>query len=240
MWRTLPLWLTKDRCYLRLSILYGDLRKFFLFLPPFFSHQPCTLLHHQFPVTTAHSNGCFWIRTHFAPSLRGKGTYQTRQHRTDKLARETHGLSPVLSSLMLFLPSMSPRSRDSTSGDCQYLILNWGFWTGPHHKEQWKKRCCLWLRNGSVSLYMGTVESQPEPLIDHLRGECWVSCRGQVNAIPPEWLEGVEPGSIPPRPHLRADSQGGRISIWRALLLEAFCKPRTGVSSLFHFSFVMR
>jgi len=40
----------------------------------------------------------------------------------------------------------------------------------------------------------------------------------------------------PPRPHLRAESQGGRVSIWRSPLLEPFYKPRTWVSSLFHYS----
>jgi len=48
----------------------------------------------------------------------------------------------------------------------------------------------------------------------------------------------VDPGCTPPRPHLRADSQGGWVSIWRSLLLEPFCEPRTQVSSLFHYSFV--
>jgi len=62
--------------------------------------------------------------------------------------------------------------------------------------------------------------------------------RAQVKAISPEWPEGVDPGCTPPRPHLRADSQGGWVSIWRSLLLEPFCEPRTQVSSLFHYSFV--
>jgi len=59
--------------------------------------------------------------------------------------------------------------------------------------------------------------------------ERWVSCRGtgECNFT---W--------VTPRPHLRADSQGGRISIWRSLLLELFCEPRIRVSSLFHYSFV--
>ena len=60
----------------------------------------------------------------------------------------------------------------------------------------------------------------------------------QVNTISPEWLEGVEPGCTPPRPHLRADSQGERFSTWRLLLLEPFCEPRIQVRSLFHYSFV--
>jgi len=29
-----------------------------------------------------------------------------------------------------------------------------------------------------------------------------------VKAISPEWQEGGKPGSTPPTPHLRADSQG--------------------------------
>ena len=83
---------------------------------------------------------------------------------------------------------------------------------------------------------MGTVESwtsdwPPEASVESAAG-------AQVNAISPEWPEGVEPGSTPPRPHLRADSQGGRISIWRSLLLEPFCEPRTWVRSLFHYFFV--
>jgi len=48
----------------------------------------------------------------------------------------------------------------------------------------------------------------------------------------------VEPGWAV-RPHLRADSQGGRISIWRSLPLEPFCKPRIWVRSSFNYSFVI-
>ena len=86
-----------------------------------------------------------------------------------------------------------------------------------------------------LSMCMGTVESQPEPLINHLRqalsqlqGHRWMQFH----------LSDQKPGSTPPRPHLRADSQGGRISLRRSFLLEPFCKPRTQVRSLFHFSFV--
>ena len=78
---------------------------------------------------------------------------------------------------------------------------------------------------------MGTVESQPEPLIDHLRGAL-----SQLQGH--RWTQFHLSDSTPPRPHLRADSQGGRISIWRSLLLEPFYEPRTRVSSLFHYSFV--
>ena len=60
----------------------------------------------------------------------------------------------------------------------------------------------------------------------------------QVNAVSLEWPEGMEPGSTSPRPHLRADSQGGKIFIWRSLLMESFCEPRAWVSSLFHCSFL--
>ena len=62
-------------------------------------------------------------------------------------------------------------------------------------------------------------------------GECWVSCRGtgECNFT---W--------VTEKPNLKADSQGGRISIWRSLPLESFCKPRTWVRSLFHYSFVMQ
>mgnify|MGYP001856566604 CR=1 FL=1 len=85
-----------------------------------------------------------------------------------------------------------------------------------------------WYDSSVHAMCTGTVESRPEPLIDHLR---WAesAAGAQVNAISPEW---------PPRPHLRADSQGGRISIWRSSLLEPFCEPRIWVSSLFHYSFV--
>ena len=86
-----------------------------------------------------------------------------------------------------------------------------------------------------------------------LYGNCWITAwtsdwppevsaesaaGAQVNAISPEWPEGVEPGSTLPRPHLGADSQGGRISMWRSLLLELFCEHRTWVRSLFYYSFV--
>uniref|UniRef100_A0A8V0ZWN9 Dipeptidyl peptidase like 6 n=1 Tax=Gallus gallus TaxID=9031 RepID=A0A8V0ZWN9_CHICK len=39
--------------------------------------------------------------------------------------------------------------------------------------------------------------------------------------------KGVEPCSTLSRPHLRADSQGGRFSIWKSLSLESFCEPWT-------------
>ena len=48
----------------------------------------------------------------------------------------------------------------------------------------------------------------------------------------------MDPGSTPPWPHLRADSQRGRISIWRLLPLEPFCEFRIWVCSLFHYFFV--
>lgn len=48
----------------------------------------------------------------------------------------------------------------------------------------------------------------------------------------------VEPGSTPPGPHLRADSEGGRISLWRLSLLEPFYELRTQISSSFHYSFM--
>ena len=66
-------------------------------------------------------------------------------------------------------------------------------------------------------------------------GECWVSRRGtgECNLT---WV--TRRGGDPLRPHLRADSQAGKISIWRSLLVEPSCKPRTQASSLFHYSFV--
>ena len=84
-------------------------------------------------------------------------------------------------------------------------------------------------------------------------GNCWITGRtsdwppevnaesasgAQVNAISPEWLEGVEPGSTLPRPHLRVDCYWGSISIWRTSFLEPFHEPRMQISSLFHYSFV--
>ena len=61
---------------------------------------------------------------------------------------------------------------------------------------------------------MGTAESRPEPLIDHLRqalshpqGHRWM----QVH------LSDWKGWSLAPRPPLRADSQGGRLSIWKSL-----------------------
>ena len=61
---------------------------------------------------------------------------------------------------------------------------------------------------------MGTAESRPEPLIVHLRqalsqpqGHRWM----QVH------LSDWKGWSLAPRPHLRAVSQGGRLSIWESL-----------------------
>ena len=82
---------------------------------------------------------------------------------------------------------------------------------------------------------MGTVESRPEPLIATW-GKHWISHRGTGECN--FYLSDRKSGSTPSRPHLRADSQGGRISIWRLSFLEPFYEPRTWVSSLFHCSFV--
>ena len=67
---------------------------------------------------------------------------------------------------------------------------------------------------------MGTVESQPEPLIDHLR---WALCLlWEHRWRQPLWWEGMEPGCNSPRPHLRADCHWGRFSFQGLLLLEFF------------------
>lgn len=67
---------------------------------------------------------------------------------------------------------------------------------------------------------MGTVESWPEPLIDHLRqglGQLWEH----------RWRQ-FQPSSTPPRPYLRADYDWGRISFWRSFLFEVFhSEPRS-------------
>ena len=61
----------------------------------------------------------------------------------------------------------------------------------------------------------GTAESQPEALIDQLR-------QALSEGNPPVWLEGLEPGSTSPGPHLRADCHWGRIFFWILLFLEFF------------------
>jgi len=72
---------------------------------------------------------------------------------------------------------------------------------------------------------MGTVESWPEPLLEH-PGKGLVSpgsTGGDSSAV---GQEGVEPGCTSLRPHLKADCYWGRISGWRWLLNTAFpCKP---------------
>ena len=93
----------------------------------------------------------------------------------------------------------------------------------------------LWKCNGSSSC---TLILPVWELLNHGLN-LWLTTWAQVNAISPEWPEGVDPGSTPPRPHLKADSQGGRFSIWRLFPLEPFCEPRIQVRSLFHFFFVM-
>ena len=52
--------------------------------------------------------------------------------------------------------------------------------------------------------------------------EDWVSYGSTGEGNSPVWPEGVEPGSTPPRPHLRADCQRGRISFWSCLFLWCF------------------
>ena len=77
---------------------------------------------------------------------------------------------------------------------------------------------------------MGTVESWPEPLIDHLM---WALSQLQGH----RWTQ-FHLSDRNLRPHLRADSEGGRISLWRLSLLEPFCELRTQISSSFHYSFM--
>ena len=85
---------------------------------------------------------------------------------------------------------------------------------------------CKW----SISFHccMGTVQSWPEPLIDHLRqglGQLWEHRWRQFT-----YLTG--------RPHLRADYHWGRIFFWRYLLFGVFhCKPRSlDISEHFFFA----
>jgi len=114
------------------------------------------------------------------------------------------------------------------SGFCfLFPLLSWSFISTP-----WDSYSYFFF-----PICMGTAESQPEPLIDHQRqalsqpqGHRWMQFH---------LSDRKAPDSTPPRHHLRADSQGVRISIWRLLLLEPFCEPGTWVSSLFHYSFVM-
>jgi len=75
-------------------------------------------------------------------------------------------------------------------------------------------------------IFMGTVESWPEPLIDHLgKGPGQPGSTGEGNS--PVQPKGVEPGCTSPRLHLGAVCQQGRVSSWRFLFGEAFsCKLR--------------
>ena len=65
---------------------------------------------------------------------------------------------------------------------------------------------------------MGTVESCPEPLTEHLGkvlSPFSPGSTGEGNSA--VWPEGVEAGCTSLRPHLRADCHWGRISGWRFL-----------------------
>ena len=46
--------------------------------------------------------------------------------------------------------------------------------------------------------------------------------------------KGVEPGSTSPRPHLRADCQGGRVSFWMLFLLVFFFLKTKDMGEHFH------
>ena len=97
----------------------------------------------------------------------------------------------------------------------------WGWWllklmAGVTSSEVVKRhqsyRCEGWC--------MGIVESQPEPLIEHLGkgpGQPWEHRWRQFS-----WSEGVEPGCTSLRSHLRADCHGGRFFSWRSFFGEAF------------------
>ena len=83
------------------------------------------------------------------------------------------------------------------------------------------------LKDARKAHCMGTVESWPEPLIDHLGkepGQPWEHSEGNS----PVWLEGVEPGCTSLRSHLMADCHWGRMSGCRSHPCGVFpCKPRS-------------
>ena len=81
---------------------------------------------------------------------------------------------------------------------------------------------------------MGTLESCPNPLIDHLR-QTLNQPQEHKWRNSPVWLEGVEPGTTSSRPHLRADCHWWRICFWQLFLLVFFSKPRTWVSIFIYF-----
>jgi len=69
-----------------------------------------------------------------------------------------------------------------------------------------------------TSRCLGTAESRPEPLIDHLKqaaSQLWEHRWRQPTCVT-RW---VEPGSTSPRPHLRADCHPERVSSWILLLM---------------------
>jgi len=71
---------------------------------------------------------------------------------------------------------------------------------------------------------MGTVESWPEPWSTWGKDPVSPGSTGAGNSA--VWPEGVKPGCISTRPHLRADCHWGRISFWRSFLGEACpCEP---------------
>ena len=84
---------------------------------------------------------------------------------------------------------------------------------------------------------MGTVESQPEPLIEHLGkgpGQPWEH-RWRQLAV---WPEGVEPGHTCLRPHLRADCPKERSLVGGPALMEFSLQHQSSETGE-HFSFGM-
>jgi len=80
----------------------------------------------------------------------------------------------------------------------------------PHCREAISSTLCFTLNErgednagvfGQIHC-METVESQPEPLIDHLRQVLNAGSTGEGNSSVGQ--EGVEPGCTSPRPHLTA------------------------------------
>jgi len=115
----------------------------------------------------------------------------------------------------------------------------------------------------TMGKYMARVAQQPmkhvtEPeylslLLYQLYGNCWVtgqnhwlSIWGKDQVSPgstgegnsPVRPEGVEPGCISPRPHLRADCHWGRISFWGSFPLE-FSAVSLGHGWAFHLSLIV-
>ena len=124
-----------------------------------------------------------------------------------KLSREALKSQPLEILLKFWLKKMWLSYTRPWAACSNFAVAPSGLCTRWHSEAPSSLNSTNGLVNGNCWITAWTSDWPPETSAESAAG-------AQVNAILPEWSEGVESGSTPPRPHLRADSQGGDPSSW--------------------------